>query len=62
MKMLIDIIFTEQFFSGVLRLMTPIIFASLAALIARRSGITNMAIEGTMLFAALLLDPLIHKV
>lgn len=53
MKMLIDIIFTEQFFSGVLRLMTPIIFASLAALIARRSGITNMAIEGTMLFAAL---------
>ncbi|AMC93278.1 ABC transporter permease [Erysipelothrix larvae] len=53
MKMLIDIIFTEQFFSGVLRLMTPIIFASLAALMSKRAGITNMAIEGTMLFAAL---------
>lgn len=47
------IIFTQEFAYSVIRLMTPILFASLAALIAQRSGITNMALEGIMLFAAL---------
>lgn len=47
------IIFTTDFAFGVLRLMTPILFASLAALVAEQAGITNMALEGIMLFAAL---------
>lgn len=53
MKQFFDIIMTEQFAFSVIRLMTPILFASLAALIAEQSGITNMALEGIMLFAAL---------
>lgn len=42
-----------DFWFGVIRSMTPILLAALAALIAARVGITNMAIEGIMLFAAL---------
>lgn len=53
MSQLLDIILKEQFAFAVIRLMTPILFASMAALIAQQSGITNMALEGIMLFAAL---------
>ncbi|QIK69633.1 ABC transporter permease [Erysipelothrix sp. HDW6C] len=53
MEQIFGIIFTQEFAYSVIRLMTPILFASLAALIAQRSGITNMALEGIMLFAAL---------
>jgi len=53
MEQVISIVFTTDFAFGVLRLMTPILFASLAALIADQAGITNMALEGIMLFAAL---------
>lgn len=53
MDTLIKLIFNSDFFFGVLRLATPIIFASLAALVASNSGVVNMAIEGIMLFAAL---------
>lgn len=41
------------FWYGVLRSTTPILFGALASLICATSGITNMAIEGIMLFAAL---------
>lgn len=53
MEQILSIIFTQNFAYSVIRLMTPILFASLAALIASRAGITNMALEGIMLFAAL---------
>lgn len=53
METLFKLIFNADFFFGVLRLATPIIFASLAALVASNSGVVNMAIEGIMLFAAL---------
>lgn len=53
MESLFDLIFSANFFFGVLRLATPIIFASLAAVVASNSGIVNMAIEGIMLFSAL---------
>ncbi len=53
MSELFKIIFTPDFFFGMLRLATPILFASLAAVVSVNSGITNMAIEGIMLFAAL---------
>lgn len=46
-------IFTADFFNAVLRATTPILFATLASGVASKSGITNMALEGMMLFAAL---------
>lgn len=53
MGQVFDIILTPQFGYSVLRLMTPILLAGLAALVAQQCGITNMALEGIMLFAAL---------
>ena len=46
-------IFTADFFAAVLRAMTPLVFATLAAGIAAKCGIINMALEGMMLFSAL---------
>lgn len=48
-----DAILSPDFFSAILRAATPILFATLAAGIAAKSGITNMALEGIMLFSAL---------
>lgn len=48
-----NLIFSEAFLSGIFRSTTPILLAALAALIASRVGITNMGIEGIMLFSAL---------
>ena len=44
---------SPDFFSTILRSTTPILFATLASSIASKSGITNMALEGIMLFSAL---------
>ncbi|MDR2509393.1 MAG: ABC transporter permease [Spirochaetaceae bacterium] len=38
---------------SVLRVTTPILFAALASVVAERSGASNIALEGIMLFAAL---------
>ncbi|MDO4272572.1 MAG: ABC transporter permease [Eubacteriales bacterium] len=46
-------ILSPDFFGAILRAATPILFATLAAAIASKSGITNMALEGIMLFSAL---------
>ncbi|GMO23602.1 MAG: ABC transporter permease [Spirochaetaceae bacterium] len=46
-------IFTVEFAYSVLRVTTPILFAALASIIAERSGASNIALEGIMLFAAL---------
>ena len=46
-------ILSPDFFSTILRSTTPILFATLASSIASKSGITNMALEGIMLFSAL---------
>lgn len=50
---IINLITNPDFWFGVLRSTTPILFAALAALIAKRCGVVNMAIEGIMLFGAL---------
>lgn len=50
---IVNLISNPDFWFGVIRSTTPILFAAMAALIARRCGITNMAIEGIMLFGAL---------
>ncbi len=50
---MLQAIFTPEFVSTILRATTPILFATLAASVAAKSGITNMALEGIMLFSAL---------
>lgn len=44
---------SPDFWSAILRATTPIVFASLGATVAAKSGVTNMALEGMMLFSAL---------
>lgn len=39
---------------SVIRVSTPIIFAAMAALVSRKAGLTNMAVEGIMLISALM--------
>lgn len=46
-------ILSPDFFSAILRSATPILFATLAAGVAAKAGITNMALEGILLFCAL---------
>lgn len=53
MSDIMGIILTPHFFFIVIRLTTPLIFASMAALVARCAGIRNITIEGTMLMSAL---------
>lgn len=50
MKMLLDIIFSTDFLHSVIRLSTPILFATMAAVLSDRAGVLNIGIEGTMLF------------
>lgn len=50
---IVNLITNPDFWFGVLRSTTPILFAALAALVAKRCGVVNMAIEGIMLFGAL---------
>ncbi len=53
MENIINIILTPNFLFSIIRVSTPIIFASLAALVTKKAGITNLAIEGMMLISAL---------
>ncbi len=49
----LEIFANANFWSAVIRGTTPILLVALAALLATRCGITNMALEGIMLFSAL---------
>ncbi|MCD9023593.1 ABC transporter permease [Cohnella silvisoli] len=53
MHSLLDVILTTDFAFSVLRVMTPILFAALGALISNRAGIINIGLEGIMLVSAL---------
>jgi len=53
MSRIFSIIFSTQFFYSILRISTPIIFASLGALITASAGTINIGLEGMMLFSAL---------
>ncbi|MFV0413756.1 MAG: ABC transporter permease [Oscillospiraceae bacterium] len=46
-------IFSFTFFSSILRVTTPILFATLGSVIAERAGTSNIALEAIMLFSAL---------
>ena len=54
MKQIIDLVFTWNFFRSIILLSTPILFASMAALVSERAGVINIGIEGSMLFSALM--------
>lgn len=50
---ILDFIFTADFFFSILRISAPIIFATLAAVICEKGGISNIGLEGTMMMSAL---------
>ncbi|MCI8430795.1 MAG: ABC transporter permease [Lachnospiraceae bacterium] len=50
---MLESLLSPDFFNAILRATTPILFAALASSVASKSGITNMALEGIMLFSAL---------
>lgn len=52
MNELLNIIFSAHFLHSIFRVTTPILFASLGAVIANRAGVANIALEGIMLIAA----------
>lgn len=49
---ILEIFLNPGFWYSLVRSSTPLIFAGMAALVAARSGIFNMAIEGTMLMSS----------
>lgn len=54
MDKVFELIFSAEFISSVIRVTTPILFATMAVLLSDRAGVLNISIEGTMLFAALM--------
>jgi simple sugar transport system permease protein len=53
MDNLFGVLFGTNFWFSVIRVTTPILFPSIAALITDKAGIMNISMEGTMLFSAL---------
>lgn len=53
MSQILSLVINPEFVYGVLRVTTPILFATLAALISDKAGVMNIALEGIMLIAAL---------
>ncbi len=53
METIFSSIFSAEFVFSVLRVSTPLIFVSLAALVVRNGGVMCIAFEGMMLFSAL---------
>ncbi|MCT4596546.1 MAG: ABC transporter permease [Vallitalea sp.] len=54
MKEIFEVIFSAPFAYSVLRVTTPILFAALGAMIADKSGVVNIGLEGMMLMASLM--------
>ena len=53
MNEILAAVFSVAFFSSILRVTTPILFATLGSVVAERAGTPNIALEAIMLFAAL---------
>ncbi len=53
MEGVIQSIFSAAFLYSALRVTTPILFAALGGAVAKKAGVTNIGLEGTMLSAAL---------
>ena len=54
MELFLSNILSAGFVFIIIRVATPIIFASMAALISTKAGVVNITIDGTMLMAALI--------
>jgi len=52
MSDLLQTAFITSLFAGMVRIATPILFGALGELVAERSGVLNLGIEGTMLMGA----------
>lgn len=52
MKAFMGLIFTTDFFYSIFRVTTPLLFASMGAVISDVAGVPNIALEGMMLIAA----------
>ncbi len=53
MNQILSVVLNAEFGYSVLRVSTPILFATLGALISDKAGVMNIALEGIMLIAAL---------
>ncbi len=53
MNQILSLMLAPEFGYSVLRVTTPILFATLAALVSDKAGVTNIALEGIMLISAL---------
>ena len=53
MSLLLDQIFQIGFFAAILRIATPLAFATLGEMLCERSGVLNLGIEGIMLLGAM---------
>ncbi|NLL92238.1 MAG: ABC transporter permease [Ruminococcaceae bacterium] len=53
MQNVLNAMMTPSFGYAILRMTTPILFATLAAVIASKAGVSNIGIEGIMMFSAL---------
>lgn len=53
MNNVLNYIFSFTFFASILRVTTPILYATLGSVVAERAGTPNIALEAIMLFAAL---------
>ena len=52
-EQLMNMIFTASFGYAIIRITSPILFAALASVIAEKAGVTNIGLEGTMMFSSL---------
>jgi ABC-type uncharacterized transport system permease subunit len=53
MNVILDQVLQVGFFAAILRIATPLIFATLGELISERAGVLNLGIEGIMLLSAM---------
>lgn len=50
---LLQMIFTPDFFFSILRITAPILFATLGAVVGEKAGVSNIGLEGIMMISAL---------
>ncbi len=52
MSELLDILISASFWAAVIRIASPLIFATMGELICERAGVLNLGIEGIMVIGA----------
>ena len=50
---MLSLIMTPEFFFAIFRITAPILFATMAAVICEKAGVSNIGLEGTMMISAL---------